>query len=138
MYVPFEKTKDGFESQIAVNFWGHTLLTHLLLPQLIAGSNKTESSFSRIVNVSSCANECGKIDYDDANMEQHYHPGIQYGNSKLAQILFSNHLDKVCRDNGIKLQSNCVHPGVVDTEIFHSVPIFSSLNFVRRFLLKVR
>jgi NAD(P)-dependent dehydrogenase (short-subunit alcohol dehydrogenase family) len=137
MYLPFTKTKDGFESHMAVNFLGHALLTHLLIPQLTAGSNDLNTN-SRIVNVSSCAHECGKIDYKDFNMEKHYNAGIQYGNSKLAQLLFSNQIDRIFNQKGLKIQSHCVHPGVVDTEIFSSTPIFKYLNHLRRFILKVK
>jgi NAD(P)-dependent dehydrogenase (short-subunit alcohol dehydrogenase family) len=137
LFAPYQKTKDGFESQMAVNFLGHALLSHLLMPQLIAGSNENQRKNSRIVNVSSCANECGEIDYDDFNKEKYYHAGLQYGNSKLAQILFTNHLEKMCIQKGLKIQTHCAHPGIVDTEIFQTTPIFGSLDFLRRWFFKV-
>lgn len=137
LYVPYQITKDGFESQMAVNFLGHALLTHLLMPQLMAGSNKNQGKNTRIINVSSVANECGEIDYDDFNKNKYYHAGLQYGNSKLAQILFTNHLETICKKKNLKVQSHCAHPGIVDTEIFQTTPLFGSLNFVRRLLFKV-
>lgn len=137
-YVPYRKTSDGFESQMAVNFLGHALLTHLLMPQLIAGSRVNQGKNTRIVNVSSCANECGEIDYDDFNGDKHYHAGLAYGNSKLAQIMFTNHLQKLCNESDLKVQLYCAHPGIVDTEIFNTIPVFGSLKFLRRLILKVK
>lgn len=122
---------------MAVNFLGHALLTHLLIPQLTAGSFKNQGKNTRIVNVSSCANESGEIDYDDFNKSKYYHAGLQYGNSKLAQILFANHLETMCKEKGLKIQIHCAHPGIVDTEIFQTTPLFGSLNFLRRLMFKV-
>ena len=53
MFAPYKETKDGFESQFAVNYLGHFLLTHLLLPQLRASG--TENQAARIINLSSSA-----------------------------------------------------------------------------------
>ncbi len=69
MFVPYEETADGFESQFAVNYLGHFLLTHLLLPALKEAS-KTFDSNPRIVTVSSCAHVVSpKIDFQDINMK---------------------------------------------------------------------
>jgi NAD(P)-dependent dehydrogenase (short-subunit alcohol dehydrogenase family) len=65
MSTPYCETKDGFESQMAINYIGHFLLTHLLMPLLIAGSKNNDGKNSRIVNVSSCIHRIGEIDYDD-------------------------------------------------------------------------
>lgn len=65
MATPYYLTEDGFESQFAVNYLGHFVLTHLLMPQLRAAG--TQDLNSRIVNVSSCANILGTINMDDIN-----------------------------------------------------------------------
>lgn len=65
MATPYKETKDGFESQMAVNYTGHFLLTHLLLPQLIAGSRNNDGKNARVVNVSSCAHRTTDMDFDD-------------------------------------------------------------------------
>jgi NAD(P)-dependent dehydrogenase (short-subunit alcohol dehydrogenase family) len=65
MCVPYQLTKDGFETHMAINHIGHFLLTHLLMPQLIAGSNNNDDKNVRIVNVSSCVHSLTDIDYDD-------------------------------------------------------------------------
>lgn len=65
MATPYHLTEDGFESQFAINYLGHFLLTHLLLPQLKAAG--TQDLNARIVNVSSCAHRTGRINFDDIN-----------------------------------------------------------------------
>ena len=69
MCTPYKITKDGFESQMAINYLGHTLLTHLLMPQLINGSKGNDGRNVRIVNVSSCAHKAAEIDYEDFHCE---------------------------------------------------------------------
>lgn len=65
MATPFHLTEDGFESQFAINYLGHFLLTHLLMPALRAAG--TKELRSRIVNVSSCVHLLGTINFDDIN-----------------------------------------------------------------------
>lgn len=65
MATPFYLTEDGYEGQFAVNYLGHFLLAHLLMPQLRAAG--TQDLNSRIINVSSCANLIGNINMDDIN-----------------------------------------------------------------------
>lgn len=65
MATPYYLTEDGYEGQFAVNYLGHFLLTHLLMPQLRAAG--TQDLHSRIINVSSCANLIGNINMDDIN-----------------------------------------------------------------------
>lgn len=136
LFPPYILTKDGFESQMAVNYVGHFLLSHLLLPQLIAGSENNDGVNVRIVNVSSCAHECGKLNFDDFNYEKYFHTGLAYGDSKLAQIVAMKHFDKICQEKGWKIQSHAAHPGIVDTDIFHN-SIWGSLSWARRLFFKV-
>lgn len=65
MATPYHLTEDGFESQFAINYLGHFLLTHLLLPEIKAAG--TQDLNARIINVSSCVNLLGKINFDDIN-----------------------------------------------------------------------
>lgn len=65
MATPYYLTVDGFESQFAVNYLGHFLLAHLLMPQLRAAGKQDLNS--RVVNVSSCANLVGDINMNDIN-----------------------------------------------------------------------
>lgn len=69
MFVPYEETEDGFESHLAVNYLGHFLLSHLLLPAMIQASTRSDGN-PRIVNVSSCAHEVSpRVNFDDINMK---------------------------------------------------------------------
>ena len=65
MATPYKETPDGFESQMAINYLGHFLLTHLLMPQLILGSKDNDGKNTRIVNVSSCVHRISEMNYND-------------------------------------------------------------------------
>lgn len=65
LFGPYTESVDGYELQFATNYLGHCLLTHLLLPELIAAGESNANS--RIVNVSSCAHTLGKINFEDIN-----------------------------------------------------------------------
>lgn len=65
MATPYKETKDGFESQMAINYLGHFLLTHLLTPLLIEGSKNNDGKNTRIVNVSSCVHRISDLNYSD-------------------------------------------------------------------------
>ena len=67
MFVPYAKSEDGFETHFAVNYLGHCLLTHLLLPRMI-DTAKEKGSNCRIVNISSCAHLAGSINFKDLSM----------------------------------------------------------------------
>lgn len=118
MAAPLKMTSDGFESQMAVNYLGHFLLTHLLMPQLIAAGNKERNS--RIVNVSSCAHLNGTIDFTDFHSQADYYPITAYNNSKLAQVMFAKHLQMWLEGKEVAVQTNSLHPGVVDTDLFEN------------------
>jgi len=118
MSVPYKETKDGFESQMAVNHLGHFLLTHLLMPQLIAGSKANEGKNVRIVNVSSCVHRLTDIDFDDFHCTKYYYPCEAYAKSKLAQIYFTKHLETIFAERDLKIQAHSIHPGIVNTDLF--------------------
>ncbi|KAF5294525.1 hypothetical protein FQA39_LY13379 [Lamprigera yunnana] len=116
MFGPYEISEDGYESQFATNYLGHFLLTHLLLPQIIeAGKSGT---YARIVNVSSCAHTVGTISFQDINLLEQYIPSRAYAQSKLAQILFTNHLNTLMKDTNKCVAFYSVHPGIVNTDLF--------------------
>lgn len=116
MAAPLKLTSDGFESQMAVNYLGHFLLSHLLLPQLIAAGTKERNS--RIVNVASCVHLVGTIDFNDFHSQEDYYPIAAYNNSKLAQVMFGKHLQSIFEAKELPMQTNSLHPGVVDTDLF--------------------
>lgn len=110
MMCPYSKTEDGFEMHIGTNHFGHFVLTNLLLKKLI------ESVPARIINVSSIAHRRGKIDFDDINYNHRsYNSFAAYGQSKLANILFTKELHKKVVNHGITVYA--VHPGFVYTEL---------------------
>ncbi|MDP9238496.1 MAG: SDR family oxidoreductase [Chloroflexota bacterium] len=100
-------TTDGFETTFGVNHLGYFLLTDLLLDVLKA------STPARIVNVSSGAHRGGHINFDDLQGEKGYSGRKAYGQSKLANVLFTYELAR--RLEGTGVTANAVHPGVVRT-----------------------
>ena len=109
MAPPYTLTKDGFELQFGVNHLGHFLLTNLLLERI------KESPSARIVNVSSFDYKKGKINFDDLKSEHSYDAMGAYGQSKLANVLFTRQLAK--RLKGTSVTTYSLHPGVVATEL---------------------
>lgn len=107
-------TDDGFEMQFGVNHLAHFLLTHQLLDLL------KQSAPSRIVTVSSKLHAKGNIDFESFQGYPKYNPQTAYGQSKLANVLFSNELAE--RLSGSGVTSNCLHPGAVSTDIVRDMP----------------
>ena len=102
---------DGYESTFAVNHLAPFLLTNLLLDRL------RESVPARIVNVSSGVHARGRIDLDDLQMERRFDGWAAYGNSKLANALFTCELAR--RLDAAEVTANFLHPGVIDTKLLH-------------------
>lgn len=104
-----ELTADGIERTFAVNHLAPFLLTNLLLDRLKAGAP------SRIVTTSSIAHRGAKMDFDDLQMSKSYGGIRAYGQSKLANILFTREL--ASRLQGTGVTANCFHPGAVRTNL---------------------
>jgi NAD(P)-dependent dehydrogenase (short-subunit alcohol dehydrogenase family) len=102
-------TVDGFESTFAVNHLSHFLLTNLLLPTV------KRSAPARIINVSSAIHTRGKIDFDNLQGEKRYGGMSAYGQSKLANVLFTYELARRLEGTGVTV--NAVHPGFVRTNL---------------------
>jgi len=110
VYTPRrEVTPDGLEMTFEVNYLSGFLLTHLLLDLLI------KSAPSRIINVSSSAHSGGTIHFDDLQGEQRYGGFGAYGQSKLAQVLFTRELAQRLEGTGVTV--NACHPGVIRTNL---------------------
>ncbi|HET9081563.1 MAG TPA: oxidoreductase [Trebonia sp.] len=108
MIPPLGRTEDGFESQFGTNHLGHFALTNLLLPHI------TENG--RIVTVSSSVHQIGGIDFDDLNWERKkYRPWRAYGQSKLANLLFTAELQRRLTEAGSRILSMAAHPGYAAT-----------------------
>jgi retinol dehydrogenase-12/retinol dehydrogenase-13 len=104
-----ELTPDGHELMFATNHLGPFLLTHLLLPRL------RESAPARIVNVASRAHGRGHFDFDDLSLARGFAGMAAYGRSKLGNVLFTLALSRRLAGSGVTV--NCLHPGVVATNI---------------------
>ena len=100
-------TADGYEMTFALNHLNYFLLTILLLDILKA------SAPARIVNVSSDAHEGASIDFDNLQGESHYRGRRAYGQSKLANVLFTYELAR--RLEGTGVTANALHPGFTAT-----------------------
>jgi NAD(P)-dependent dehydrogenase (short-subunit alcohol dehydrogenase family) len=114
-------SRDGYELRFAVNYLSHYLLTRSLLPLLVS------SAPARIVNVSSAGQ--APIDFDDVMLERGYDPMRAYGQSKLAQVMFTIDLAEELRGSGVT--ANCLHPATfMPTKIVLSagVPPASTLE----------
>lgn len=107
MHTSRTETVDGFETTWATNHLAYVLLTHLLLDRIKA------SAPARIVNVSSRAHARSTINFDDLQFEHGYSIMRCYGQSKLANVLFTYELAR--RLEGTGVTANCLHPGVVRT-----------------------
>ncbi|XP_077558272.1 polyprenol dehydrogenase-like isoform X1 [Haemaphysalis longicornis] len=130
MLVPYQETKDGFESHMSINYLGHCLLTALLLPRLIAAGSSGQSA--RIVNVSSCAHKAASINVDDLNNRRMYSCYRGYAQSKLAQVLFTMTLGKRMHAEGLPVTVTAIHPGIVNTHLYQRVwwaPLVAGLLF---------
>lgn len=104
-----ELTDENIEKQFAVNHLAYFLLTHLLYP------NIARSSDGRIINMGSDSHKYGKINFDDLNLEGSYHGLKAYGQSKLANLLFTYELHRVKKHDHVSVY--CVQPGLVKTDI---------------------
>lgn len=106
-------TEDGHESQFATNYLGHFLLFQLLKPLLITSS--TPEFNSRVVNVSSSGHRVSSINFDDINMSKDgaYNPWVGYGQSKTAEILMANEIERRYSSMGVHGWS--VMPGYIST-----------------------
>jgi retinol dehydrogenase-12 len=96
-------TEDGIETVFAVNHLAYFLLTILLLERI------KQSAPARIVNVASEAHRFGTINFDDLGGERRYRTFGAYGQSKLANILFTYELARRLAGTGVTV--NCLHPG---------------------------
>jgi NAD(P)-dependent dehydrogenase (short-subunit alcohol dehydrogenase family) len=112
MFPPKELTEDGFELQFATNHLGHFALTGLLLERLLPVAG------SRVVTVSSFGHRLrASIHFDDLNWERGYSPVGAYGQSKLANLLFSYELQRRLETAGKTTIATAAHPGGSDTDL---------------------
>ena len=114
MALPRLNQKHGYELQFFTNHIGHFILVTSLLDSL--------SDRGRVVMVSSDAHRRAPregIQFDNLSGERQYSPLANYGQSKLANVLFANRLAK--RLEGTGRTANSLHPGVIDTNLWRSM-----------------
>lgn len=121
-----ELTDEKIEKQFAVNHLAYFLLTHLLYPAIASSAD------GRIINMGSDSHRYGKINFDDVNLQHSYHGLKAYGQSKLANLLFTYELHRIKNDNHVSVY--CVQPGLVKTDIGvkHTNPFHSFMWKLRR------
>jgi len=111
MIPPPSKSEDGFELQFGVNFLGHFALTGHLF-------NLLESTTgSRVVTLSSIAHRSAVIDFDNFRLEKPYNNWREYGQSKLADLIFALEFEKRLRNNDCNIISLAAHPGFSKTDL---------------------
>lgn len=108
MIPPLGRTADGFELQFGINHLGHFALTNLLLSQIRG----------RVVTVSSNAHRAGSIDFKDLNWEHRSYRAMKaYGQSKLANLLFTFELQRLLTEAGSAVLATAAHPGLAATNL---------------------
>ncbi|AII06174.1 oxidoreductase [Rhodococcus opacus] len=108
MAVPQRKTADGFEMQIGTNHLGPFALTGLLLDKIT----------DRVATMSSAAHQAGTIHLDDLNWERRkYNRWSAYGQSKLANLLFTYELQRRLSAAGSPVKAVAAHPGYASTNL---------------------
>ncbi|MFD8967411.1 oxidoreductase [Streptomyces sp. NPDC059568] len=104
--VPLGRTADGFETHFGTNHLGHFALTCLLLPRIT----------DRVVTVASNAHKKATLDLDDPNWRQRrYRASAAYGQSKLANLLFTLELQRRLTEAHSPLLALAAHPGAAAT-----------------------
>ena len=144
--VERRETKDGYELVMATNHLGHVLLNHLLL-DLVKNGGNDDGEMSRIILVSSmavmspealdlCKSQTNGTYTVNFDLEENRKDSRrQYSKTKLAQVMYANHLAKIFEEKNENIFVSCVHPGYVRTEIFNGVPkqaqgLFLALSYV--------
>lgn len=111
MIPPLGRTEDGFELQFGCNHLGHFALTGRLVDLLEATPG------ARVVNVSSMAHRYGAMDFDNLNAENGYEKMPAYGQSKLANLLFTFELQRRLAQSGSTILATAAHPGWTGTDL---------------------
>src|SRR5499425_1422929 len=121
MFTPNQTTRDGFELQFGTNHLGHFALTGLLLEQMLPVPG------SRVVTVSSLAHRIqARINFDDLQGERAYSRVAAYGQSKLANLMFTYELHRRLSGAGTTI-AVAAHPGLANTELTRNSPAITAV-----------
>ncbi|MFE2599752.1 oxidoreductase [Streptomyces sp. NPDC059396] len=116
--VPYGRTADGFETHFGTNHLGHFALTSLLLPRIT----------DRVVTLASNAHKNATLDLDDPNWRRRpYRASAAYGQSKLANLLFTLELQRRLTEARSPLLALSAHPGAAATGLNRHLGPFMSL-----------
>jgi hypothetical protein len=129
MALPYRKTADGFEMQLGTNHLGHFALTGCLLDVLRATPG------ARVVNVSSTMHRIGRMRFDDLQSERSYSKWPAYGQSKLANLLFTYELARRAEKATLNLTSAAAHPGYAATNLQTAGPRMEGAALMERLSL---
>lgn len=110
----FEKSADSFEMTLAVNYFATFALSILMIPLL------EKSKQARIINLASELYKRGIVNLDNDFAIEKFDGNKAYANSKLLAVYFTRELSKRLESKNITV--NCVHPGVVGTDVFREYP----------------
>ena len=121
MMPPYGRTQDGFELQFGTNHLGHFALTGLVLPSLL------EVPGSRIVTVSSNGHKVGRMHFDDLQFGRRYGRMRAYGQSKLANLMFTYELQRRLSGPGTTI-AVAAHPGFAATELMRNSPAAAAVT----------
>tara|TARA_Y100000768_G_scaffold52017_2_gene34151 strand:+ start:105 stop:935 length:831 start_codon:yes stop_codon:yes gene_type:complete len=130
IFMDFELTEEGFEKTFALNHMSYYIVTNILLDNIT----------SRIINIASEAHRGVKI-REDFQCPTKYNGWKQYKYSKLANIYFTYHLNSILNKENSHLIVNCLHPGVVNTNIANnnSNLIYKTISsFIKFFAISSR
>ncbi len=122
MVPPLGHTEDGFELQFGCNHLGHFALTGRLMDLLEATAG------ARVVNVSSMAHRYGDMDFDNLNAETGYEKMPAYGQSKLANLLFTFELQRRLVGAGSTVMATAAHPGWTGTDLQRHSSVMAFFN----------
>lgn len=131
MAVDPSLSADGYEIQFATNHLGHALLVKLLLP-LMQKTAQQPGGDVRVINMTSVAYEQAPrqgIDFATLKTEQRslglpmMHTWVRYGQSKLAQMLYTDELAR----HYPEITWVSIHPGVILTDLFGNIPFVTKL-----------
>src|SRR5258705_1683151 len=123
--TPRQATGDGFEQQLGTNHLGHFALTGLLLEQMLPVPG------SRVVTISSLAHRLrARINFDDLQSERSYRRVAAYGQSKLANLMFTYELQRRLSGAGTTI-AVAAHPGLASTELARYTPAIVAFSYAR-------
>ena len=127
MALPLRRTPQGHEMQFGTNHLGHFALTGRLLPSLLA------APAPRVVTIASQGHRMGKIRWDDPDWHKgRYAKWLAYGQTKLANLLFTAELDRQAQSAGSTLVAAAAHPGYARTHLSAAGPEMSGNKIMYR------